>query len=215
MQSKLILIILTAILFWILVVYVPYGTFIILPINLFVTFLHEFGHSLFAILTGGSVNELLINANGSGHAVTAGGFLPLILMGGYIGSAIFGNLLLKVGLKNTKFSIFTLYIIIIASVFSAIWWYSSLFTSSILILFAAGCFWLTKESKNMVSNLLIIIGTSSITYILLDYNNGPSSDLAKFTEMIPILPKTVWAIVWLLLVAFITYKNLKSSFKKA
>ncbi len=212
MKSKLIIISITAILFWILTTYIPYGTFIILPINLFVTFLHELGHSTVALLTGGTVHEILINPNGSGHAITSGGITPLILMGGYIGSAIFGNILLRVGICKPKLSILTLYILIVISLFTAFWWYSSPFTSAILILFAIICIWLSFKSKKIVSNLLIIIGTSSITYILLDFNGGPSSDLAKFTEIIPILPASFWAIIWLIVVIFVTYRNLKKSF---
>ncbi len=214
MKSKLILISITAILFWILTTYIPYGTFIILPINLFVTFLHELGHSTIALLTGGSVHEILINPNGSGHAITSGGITPLILLGGYIGSAIFGNILLRIGISKPQLSILCLYILIVLCLFTAFWWYSSPFTSAILILFAIICIWLTFKSKKTVSNLLIIIGTSSITYILLDFNGGPSSDLAKFTEIIPIIPASLWAIIWLIVVIFVTYRNLKKSFGK-
>ncbi len=32
--------------------YIPYGDTILYPINLIVTFLHEFGHSFFAVITG-------------------------------------------------------------------------------------------------------------------------------------------------------------------
>jgi len=213
MNSKLILIIITALLYWMLITYIPYGAYIVLPINLFVTFLHEFGHSFFAIITGGSVHEIMIHPNGSGHAVTSGGFVPLILMGGYIGSAIFGNLLLFVGLKKPKTALVTMYTIIGISVFTAIYWFSSFFTSALLIGFSALAFWLCKKAKKHISNILIIIGTSSLIYILMDYNSGPSSDLAKFTDIIPFLPKAVWAIVWLAIVVYITWRNIKLSFK--
>jgi len=213
MKSKLSIIILTAILYWILQNYIPYGVYIILPINLFVTFLHEFGHAFFALITGGTVHEVYIQANGAGHAVTSGGFVPLILMGGYIGSAIFGNLLLHIGIRKAKTSIITLYVIIAILLFTATWWFSSMFTSALLIIFSALAFWLSKKSKNAISNLLIILGTASILYIIMDYNSGPTSDLSKFTQSIPILPQTAWAIIWLLIVVYITWLNLRRCFK--
>ncbi len=214
MKSKLFLIVLTAFLYWVIQNYVPYGAYALMPINLFVTFLHELGHALFALITGGSVHEVYIQSDGSGHAVTAGGFIPLILMGGYIGSALLGNLLLFIGLCKPKSSIITLYLLIALLVFTAIWWYSHWFTSALLIVIAALAFWISKKSKNLVANLLIIIGTASIIYIIMDYNAGPSSDLARFTEIIPIFPKAVWAIIWLIAVMLITWKNMHYSYKK-
>jgi len=70
---------------------IPYGEYIIYPINLFVTFLHEFWHAFFAIITGGSVLEVQINNDGSWVATTSGGWRSIVLMGGYIWSATFVN----------------------------------------------------------------------------------------------------------------------------
>lgn len=79
--------------------YIPYGKTLLYPINLIVTFLHEFGHAFFAIITGGSVHSIEINADGSGLAMTGGGIRGIVLMGGYIGSALFGNILLYVSIR--------------------------------------------------------------------------------------------------------------------
>ena len=214
-KSKLFLVIVTAIVYWVLYSYVPYGMFLLLPVNLFVTFLHEFGHASFALITGGDVHEVYIQANGAGYAVTAGGWRPLILMGGYIGSALLGNLLLYVGLYKPKISIAATYVMIALLVFTALWWYSSLFTSVLLIAFGALLFWMTRKSKVNISRWLVVIGTASIIYIIMDYNSGPSSDLAKFTEIVPVFPKAVWAIVWLVIVVFITWRALKKSIVKS
>ncbi len=212
MPKKLLLIVLTAIIYWVLVNYIPYGTYVILPVNLFVTFLHEFGHSFFALITGGNVHEVMVYSNGAGYAVTSGGFSPLILMGGYIGSAVFGNLLLHVGLCKPKVSIFILYFFVGVLIFTSIWWFSSLFTSIVLLVFAAVAVWISKRSKATIANILIIIGTVSVVFIVRDYNVGPSSDIAKFSEEVSLLPQAVWAVVWLLIVLYITYSNLKISF---
>ena len=70
---------------------------IIYPLRLFVTFVHEAGHALAALLTGGQVREFVVHANGSGHAVTAGGNAALVLPAGYLGAALFGSLLFLLG----------------------------------------------------------------------------------------------------------------------
>lgn len=68
-------------------------SFILYPIKLFVTYVHEAGHSLMALLTGGKVIGFVVSPDGSGLATTAGGSRALILPAGYLGAALFGSLL--------------------------------------------------------------------------------------------------------------------------
>lgn len=63
------------------------------PVRLFVTYVHEAGHSLAALLTGGQVQGFTVSPDGAGFAVTAGGNPSLILPAGYLGAALFGSLL--------------------------------------------------------------------------------------------------------------------------
>ncbi|MGB1288229.1 MAG: M50 family metallopeptidase [Aggregatilineales bacterium] len=72
---------------------VPALDFIVYPLRLFVTYVHEAGHSLAALLTGGEVIGFLVSPNGSGVATTAGGSRALILPAGYLGAAFFGSML--------------------------------------------------------------------------------------------------------------------------
>jgi hypothetical protein len=79
--------------------FVPYSDYLLYPLRLFVTFIHESGHAMAALLTGGSVESLHVSPNGSG--VTWVRVSPLwtwvSLSGGYVGAALFGALLLQVG----------------------------------------------------------------------------------------------------------------------
>src|SRR5579871_894322 len=72
---------------------VPALGFILYPIRLFVTFVHESGHGLAAIISGGRFVNLTVFSDGSGFALTAGGSPFLILPAGYLGAAFFGALL--------------------------------------------------------------------------------------------------------------------------
>ena len=62
--------------------------------ELFVTFLHEASHGLAAILTGGHLHRFIISPDTSGRAYTSGGFGPLIVTAGYVGSCLWGGVLL-------------------------------------------------------------------------------------------------------------------------
>ncbi len=63
------------------------------PLRLFVTYVHEAGHALAAIASGGEVVKFTVSPNGSGLATTIGGSRALILPAGYLGAALFGAIL--------------------------------------------------------------------------------------------------------------------------
>src|SRR6476620_1750272 len=77
--------------------FLPYGNWIVYPIRLFVTFIHESSHALVAVLTGGAVQSLTIAADGSGLTYSApSGFFGGMLTSsaGYIGTTVAGVLML-------------------------------------------------------------------------------------------------------------------------
>jgi hypothetical protein len=215
MKQKLAIFLITIILYWVLKNYVPFGGYILYPITLLVTFFHETGHAFFAVITGGSVKGIQINNDGSGYAMLAGGLSLLVIPGGYIGSALWGNLILNIAFFKERYSNIFLYFIIAVLIFSAIIWFNSIGSSALLLAFAAITFWVSRRTKQTQNILLIIIGTGSLVYILMDFNGGPSSDLSKFTALIPILPQFAWAIVWLSIVVYLTYLNLRGTWEKS
>ncbi len=77
--------------------FIPFADYLVYPIRLFVTFIHEGSHALVAFLTGGAVQSLTIAADGSGVVYSApSGFFGAVLTSsaGYLGSTAFGVLLL-------------------------------------------------------------------------------------------------------------------------
>lgn len=76
------------------------GVYIFYPFNLFVTYLHESSHGLAAILTGGSLVRFSMEFDTSGVAYTAGGIRIIIISAGYLGSTIWGSLLLMAAFRK-------------------------------------------------------------------------------------------------------------------
>jgi len=64
------------------------------PLRLYVSLIHEMGHGLTAILTGGQFIRFEVFPNGAGLAYTAGGSRFLVPQMGYLGAALFGAILL-------------------------------------------------------------------------------------------------------------------------
>ncbi len=81
----------------VLLSFIPYAEFLTYPFRIFVTFIHEGGHAIAALLTGNSVSSLSVATNASGETYTTqGGLISqfLISSAGYIGAMGFGALLL-------------------------------------------------------------------------------------------------------------------------
>ena len=77
--------------------FIPYAEVLTYPFRIFVTFIHEGGHAIAALLTGNSVNSLSVAMNASGETYTTyGGVFSQVLIAssGYLGSMAFGALLL-------------------------------------------------------------------------------------------------------------------------
>lgn len=189
------------------------GAKILYPITLLVTFLHEFGHGLGAILTGGSVGQIQINPDGSGYTTSLGGSRSIILMSGYIGSAVLGNLLFYIGTKGQSLVKPVIYMLSAAMVFTAFFWFNSLFTTSILILFAITLGFIALKT-NHGKEVLMFMGLASILYIIQDFNVGPSSDLNAYAETMLILPAVVWKYIWLVIVVILFAVNIRYIFRK-
>lgn len=188
------------------------GAKILYPINLLVTFLHELGHALGALITGGKVLKLEVAADGSGVTHTAGGSRGVILMGGYIGSAILGNLLFYIGAKWQKASNVAITLLCATMVFSGFYWFSTMFSFGFSVAFAVALYLISKYT-NMDREILMFLGLASILYIIQDFRVGPSSDLEKYAELMVIFPKTVWMYIWLGIALLLCFLNLRLIFK--
>ncbi len=190
------------------------GRKIMYPLKLFVTFLHEFGHAFGALITGGEVVGFVVNEDGSGVTTTRGGNRAIIIMGGYIGSAIFGNLLFYIGARREKFTQATLYIVGVLMLVISFVWFSSWFTTGFLIVFSLALFILARLT-NLDQIITMFLGLASILYIIQDFNVGPSSDLAAYADLFVFIPSSVWMYVWLIIVLILFVLNIRMIFKGA
>ncbi|MEP3889089.1 MAG: M50 family metallopeptidase [Hellea sp.] len=187
------------------------GWRILYPIRLFVTFLHEFGHASGALITGGAVEHIEIHPNAGGLTSTFNGKPSVILMGGYIGSAIFGNLLFYIGARKEKWVKPTLVIVIAAMLITGFIWYNTLFTTAVLCGFSALLFFVGFKTK-FGREILMLLGLASVIYIIQDFNVGPSSDLAAMEREMKFIPAKVWMYIWLGIVLALLALNLKMLF---
>ncbi len=191
----------------------PFFDFLLYPFRLFVTFIHEAGHSLMAIFTGGRVIGFEVFSNGAGIATTSGGIRALILPAGYLGAAFFGAALFyfvnatsfprKIALVlGTFLIVISLFmgaqgIALIVGMLSGL---ALIFLSlrstplvNILVLDVLAII----TGLNAVMDLLFLVGNSSVGM------SGLRNDAAAFTNQIaPLVPPAVWALIWCALAVF-------------
>ncbi len=183
------------------------------PVRLFVTFVHEAGHSLAALITGGQVLEFTVSPDGSGYARTAGGYTALILPAGYLGAALFGSALFFLTSRYPKWtrglSVFLGLAVIILTVFFAAPDPSGNLTANVIgigfgvAMVALG--WLAPRIINVfVLNTLAILtslnAVMDLSFLVRFGDAGVGdirNDAAAFAaEYTPLLPASVIAFIW-------------------
>lgn len=190
-----------------------FGHMVLYPVTLLVTFLHEFGHALGALLTGGRVVGLNINPDGSGYTTTMGGSQAIVLMGGYLGSALLGNLLFYIGARKRQHAQQTLLVLSVLMILSGIVWFESFRSTGILIGFAAVLYFIANKT-DWERDVLMFLGLAAVLYIIQDFNVGPSSDLAMYEQVVGVFPAQIWMFIWLGLAGLLFYYNLRRIFRR-
>lgn len=189
-----------------------FGALVLYPVTLLVTILHEFGHALGAILSGGSVEGLQINPDGSGYTITRGGSPGLVLVGGYLGSAILGNVLFRIGAKHHRLAQGTLITMAVLMAIIGLIWFESFISTGILWAFAASLvFFALKTTWDQ--DVLMFLGMAAVLYIIQDFNVGPSSDLAMYEKVVGLFPAQLWMYIWLALAVVVSFWNARSTFR--
>lgn len=194
----------------------PLAQVLLFPINIIVTFMHEFGHAFFSLVTGGSVHDITLRGliyhpdsgpYAAGITHCHGGITGIMLMGGYVGSAIFGNILLNLSL--TKWAKTAVNVLGLLMVFTAFFWYNDMITTVMLVIMATVLFFLARTVIGPY--VLQFVGVASLIYIIRDFNVGPTGDLAMYSQEVSRFPPTVVLMyVWLAIVLVITGWNVKN-----
>jgi hypothetical protein len=191
---------------------IPALSGVLYPFRLFVTFVHESGHGIAALLTGGEFGRMVVSADGSGFATTSGGIRAIILPAGYLGAALFGALLFY--LTNTLPFPKTLALVLAVLLGLLTLLYTEFLSLAFLVglgmaLALVGLWRFADRGITMLALnfLAIITGLNAVldVFMLVRMADVPAAgaiarnDAAAFSEQVaPILPPAGWAFVWAL-----------------
>jgi len=177
-------------------------TVLVFPLKVFVVLLHEISHGFAAVVTGGTVERIVLHANEGGATYTLGGDPFLILSAGYLGSLLWGLLLIELAGARPRLARSALAALAIAVLVVAGLFVRNLFGFAFTALFGAALFFGARRlSPRGVAVVLLVLGLTSAFYALLDIRSDilvrpeVESDAHMLAEMTGV-PTVVWGFLW-------------------
>jgi hypothetical protein len=175
---------------------------VVYPFRLFVVFLHEIGHAVAALVTGGEVVKIGLGRDEGGVCVTRGGVPFIVLNAGYLGSLLFGALFLLLGARRHRSApvVATIgaFTVLAALVYVRTWFgFAYTLVAGLLLLLVA-----VKLRPAASEWLLAAIGSMSMLYAVADiasdviFRHPGASDAAALARLTGI-PALVWGFVWI------------------
>ena len=157
---------------------IPFGSLAIYPFSLLATWIHEMGHGLAAIATGGKFFELKIYYDSTGQALTNNGYgflgRSLVLSSGYLFTAVSGFFLLRLRLNNS-FVKNSLRLLVALILISMLVWGSGFETYLLLTALSAVLFGLAQLKAFQVqiySFMALVVALDSIKSITYLYSSN-------------------------------------------
>lgn len=186
-----------------------WNTLFVYPLKIFVVFMHEVSHGLAAIATGGRILEIQINPQQGGHALTQGGSRFWTLTAGYLGSLLWGGVILLLAAR-TRFDKAISILIGFGMVAISIGFGESTFTYLFGIGFGVALIAIGFYLPEAVNDwILRIIGVTSCLYAILDIKSDVldrsnlRSDARMLSEVTGIATE-IWGAVWILIAIALT-----------
>ncbi len=198
-----------------LMAFIPWLDWLNYPFRLLLTMVHELGHGLAALLTGGKFIGFVVYPSGAGLAYTAGGWRWVIVPAGYVGVALFGATLILLGRKH-GWSRLALGLMGTAMIWLSLWYgvptilsidlMIGLLTTLSGLVFGGFFIWVAlKATPGWIIFLLHLLAIQAgltafsdlmtVMGLSLNFFNAPANDARSMAEM-TFIPAIVWAVVW-------------------
>ncbi len=194
---------------------VPYGEYLLYPLRIFATWMHELGHGTAAILAGRDFLHMEIRPDTSGVTLHSGDSgrvaLGFVASAGYMGTSLAGALLLVLGRSERSSRLVLGALGGLAVLTSALWVRNlfGIFAVPAVGVVLAGVAW--KASSSTASLLVNLLGAQSAVNALSDiralfvigssgFDAGGGTDAAALADLF-LLPYWFWAGLWMVLSA--------------
>jgi hypothetical protein len=198
---------------------VPFLREVLLPVMYLNTHLHELSHAIVTKLTGGEVTKIIVNADGSGETPVLGGQIFLIASAGYVGSSIFGAIMIALGNmeKSAKRALSALALLL---TFSIVVWVrgdtTGIIAGLVWIVILVGVVSFVKGTPLMfvcqflglqmcLNSLLAVFSLVQLTVATEAHSD------ASILESLTGIPAILWALIWSMMSIVLVVWTLKKS----
>jgi hypothetical protein len=180
-----------------------WDTPVVYPLKLFVVLLHEISHGFASILTGGEIRSVEITPQQGGVCRCPGGNVFLTLSAGYLGSLLWGGLMI-VGAESLKnWSAWLTAAVAILVTGSTLLYVNQPFAAAFGIAFGAALFVVSLRAGATGNRVtLYLLGLTSCLYAVLDIKSdildrpALTSDARLLAELTGV-PTLVWGAAWI------------------
>ena len=189
---------------------------VLAPLKIFVVFIHEIGHALATLLTGGSVRAMVVTPWQSGYVQPLGGNALVIASAGYVGSALFGGLMLSLsGRKQWTQHIFITLalvfgVVTVAFVRNLFGWVFGLSTAAVFG-------FLAYKRPSFSVYIVDFLAVTSSMYALYDLSDfllvGARTDAVILSEITGV-PAFMWALIWSVISLLVVYSAGKRALRR-
>ena len=185
------------------VLWLLWNTPFVYPLKIFVVLLHEVSHGIAAVATGGSIQRITLDPMEGGACYCPGGNAFLTLSAGYLGSLLWGGLLLSVARTNRIKPEWVNSLIGVLVIGLTLLYVRNGFGIAFGIAFGLAMLAVSKKTGAGVNRtLLLTLGLTSALYAILDIKSDiidrpdVHSDAQMLSEITGI-PTLVWGVLWI------------------
>jgi len=187
---------------YLIALWVLWPTVFVYPLKIFVVFLHELSHALAAVATGGQVASINLDPREGGATWVRGGNRFLTLSAGYLGSLLWGLLLLAIARSRPRAARAVVQALGVLMILMTIGYVRGWFGMVFGLLFGIGLFAAGRRLRpQAAAAVLSVLGVTSAVYALLDIRSdillqpGAPSDAAMLAQLTGI-PAIIWGLLW-------------------
>ena len=185
------------------VLWLLWDTPAVYPLKIFVVLLHEVSHAMMSVATGGSIDRITLDPMQGGACYCPGGNPFLTLTAGYLGSLLWGGLMLSAARRSRVKSEWVNGLIGALVIGLTLLYVRNGFGFAFGLLFGLAMIGVSQKVGEAVNRpLLLTLGLTSALYAILDIKSDildrpeARSDAAMLSDITSI-PTAVWGGLWI------------------
>jgi hypothetical protein len=179
-----------------------WATPLLVPFRYFVTVVHELGHAVATVLTGGQVTGIEISPGGGGLTLVRGGNFFLSVSAGYLGSSLFGAALLLMARAPGRRRV--LQALAVGLVLAVLLFFREPFGILVALLTAAAFWALAARGPDALVTLFVALlavlnglyAVVDLLYLLQISGSTATLSDAAILQRRTGIPALVWALLW-------------------